>query len=86
MTQPRVPLLLRPLLFFATHIFGFLLLFALVVFVAVFIRKLFIDPNGLLPLMCIGLYLCLAFFIWMMLPNFLRNGIRRLFGKKGSKH
>jgi hypothetical protein len=86
MAQPRVPLLLRPLLFLMSHLVGVALLVALLLFVAVFIHKLFTDPNGLLPLMCIGLYLCLAFFVWMMLPNFLRKGIARLVSRKGRKH
>lgn len=86
MAQPRVPLLLRPLLFLVSHFVGVALLLALVVFAGVFIHKLFVDPGGLFPLMCIGLYLCLAFFVWMMLPNFLRKGIARFVSKKAKKH
>ena len=64
---------------------GIILIFSLVVFVGFFIYKLFIDPNGLLPLMCIGLLLGLLFLFWMMLPNFIRSPIRWLFKRKGHK-
>ena len=88
--QPKIPLWLRPLFLLLTVSPGFVLLAALVVFVAAFLRQLLSDPNGLAPLMCIGLYLCIAFFIWMMLPNFLKRLLKRLFlpskGRDGKKH
>ena len=81
--QPKISLLLRPLFLLLSLSPGFVLLAALIGFVALFVRRLFTDPNGLLPLMCIGLYLGLAFLIWMMLPNLLKRFLKRLFSSKG---
>ena len=83
--QRKIPLLLKPMVFLLSHIVGVLLLSALVLFLGFFIRKIFINPNGLLPLMCIGLYLSLLFLIWMMLPNFIRKPIKWIFKRKGHK-
>ena len=57
----------------------------LVGFLGFFVYKLFIDPNGLLPLMCLGFLLGLLFLIWMMLPGFIRKPIKWMFRKKGHK-
>jgi len=83
--QRKIPFLLKPLIFLLSHLVGIVLIFSLVAFVGFFIYKLFIDPNGLLPLMCIGLLLGLLFLFWMMLPNFIRSPIRWLFKRKGHK-
>ena len=83
--QRKIPFLLKPLIFLLSHLVGIVLIFSLVVFLVFFVYKLFIDPNGLLPLMCLGLLLGFLFFIWMMLPNFIRSPIRWLFRKKGHK-
>jgi hypothetical protein len=84
--QRKIPFLLRPFLFLLSHLTGLLLLIALVVFIGFFVHKLFIDPNGLLPLMCLGMLLGLLLLVWMMLPNFVRKPIRWLFKRKGNKH
>lgn len=76
--QAKVPLLLRPLLFLLTLTPGFVLLALLSGFVVLFVRKLFLDPNGLLPLMCIGFVLGLLLLLWMMLPQFLRRFLKKL--------
>lgn len=83
--QRKIPFLLKPLIFLLSHLVGIVLIFSLAVFLIYFAYKLFIDPNGLLPLMCLGLLLGLLFFIWMMLPNFIRAPIRWLFKRKGHK-
>jgi RNA polymerase subunit RPABC4/transcription elongation factor Spt4 len=76
--QPRASFWLRPLLFLLTITPGLVLLAALIVFVPVFIQRLLADPNHLAGLMCVGLILGLAFYIWMHLPHFLRNGVKKL--------
>lgn len=83
--QRKIPFLLKPLIFLLSHLVGIVLIFSLVGFLVFFVYKLFIDPNGLLPLMCFGLLLGFLFFIWMMLPNFIRSPIKWLFRKKGHK-
>lgn len=83
--QRKIPFLLKPLLFLLSHLVGIILLLSLVVFVGFFIDKLFIDPNGLLPLMCLGVFLGLLFLIWMTLPGFIRKPIKRVFRRKGHK-
>jgi RNA polymerase subunit RPABC4/transcription elongation factor Spt4 len=76
--QPKPRLLLRPLLFLLSLSPGLFLIAALIAFVMAFVRKLFSDPSGLLPLMCLGLLLCVLFGIWIMLPNFLKEFIKRI--------
>ncbi len=76
--QPKPPILARPLLWLLGLSPGLLLLAGLVVLIPAVLRKLFSDPGGLLPLMSIGLVLGALFFIWMMLPNFLKKFIKRL--------
>jgi len=44
-----------------------------------------IDPNGLLPLMCLGFFLGLLFLIWITLPDFIRKPIKWVFKRKGHK-
>jgi RNA polymerase subunit RPABC4/transcription elongation factor Spt4 len=83
--QRKIPFLLKPLIFLLSHLVGIILIFSLVGFLVFFVYKLFIDPNGLLPLMCLGLLLGLLFFVWMMLPNFIRSPIKWLFRRKGHK-
>jgi hypothetical protein len=58
---------------------GILLLLALCAYLGFYIVKLARDPNGLLPLMLIGLALGFLFFIWMKLHSFYR---RRTGGKR----
>jgi hypothetical protein len=90
--QPKVFLLLRPLIFLIGLGPGFLLLSIAAAYLAFYVHKLISDPNGLLPLMCIGLVLGLLLFLWMMLPKGLRHLLAR-FGKfvfrrkdKGAPH
>jgi hypothetical protein len=83
--QRKIPWLLKPLIFLLSHLVGIVLIFSLIAFLVFFVYKLFIDPNGLLPLMCLGLLLGFLFFLWMMLPNFIRTPIRWLFRRKGHK-
>src|SRR5258708_24482858 len=84
--QRKIPFLLKPLIFLLSHLTGLVLITALLVFVGFFVHKLFIDPNGLLPLMCLGMLLGLLLLVWMMLPNFIRSPIKWLFKRKGPKH
>jgi hypothetical protein len=84
--QRKIPFLLKPLIFLLSHLTGLVLITALLVFVGFFVHKLFIDPNGLLPLMCLGMLLGLLLLVWMMLPNFIRRPIKWLFTRKGHKH
>ena len=83
--QRKIPLLLKPLIFLLSHFFGFLLISALIGFAGYFAYQVVNDPNGLLPLMCIGLLLGLLLLIWMMLPNFIRTPIKWLFRRRGQK-
>jgi hypothetical protein len=83
--QRKIPFLLKPLIFLLSHFVGIVLIFLLVAFVVYFAYQIVVDPNGLLPLMCIGLSLGLLFLFWMMLPNFIRSLIRWLFRRKGHK-
>jgi hypothetical protein len=83
--QRKIPFLLKPLIFLFSHFFGIALIFSLVIFIGYFAYQIFTDPNGLLPLMCIGLSLGVLFLFWMMLPNFLKAPIRWLFKRKGHK-
>jgi len=83
--QRKIPFLLKPLIFLLSHLVGIILLVSLVGFLGFFVYKLFIDPNGLLPLMCLGFLLGLLFLIWMMLPGFIRKPIKWIFRRKGHK-
>jgi RNA polymerase subunit RPABC4/transcription elongation factor Spt4 len=79
--QPKASLLLRPFVFLLGLGPGFLFLAAAGIYLAFYIHKLFTDPNGLLPLMCLGFLLGLLLLVWMMLPKGLRGllgGIGRL--------
>jgi RNA polymerase subunit RPABC4/transcription elongation factor Spt4 len=84
--QPKGSLFFRPFVFLLGLGPGFLFLAIAGVYLAFYIHKLFTDPNGLLPLMCIGFLLGLLLLLWMMLPKGLRGllgGIWRLvFGRK----
>ena len=72
--QPKAPIFIRPVLFMLFDVGpGILLLLALSVYVGFYIVKLVRDPNGLLPLMLIGLALGLLFLIWMKLHSFYRR-------------
>lgn len=71
--QPKVFFLLRPLVFLIGLGPGILFLLAAGIYLVFYIQKLLSDPNGLLPLMCIGFSLGFLFFIWMMLPGALKN-------------
>jgi hypothetical protein len=84
--QPKGSLLFRPFVFLLGLGPGFLFLAIAAVYLAFYIHKLFTNPNGLLPLMCIGFLLGLLLLFWMMLPKGLRGllgGIVMLiFGRK----
>lgn len=89
--QPKVPLLLKPLLWLLSLSPGILLLALLIGAAGLFLRRLVEDPAGLLPSMCLVLLLGLLFLLWMMLPNFLKRFLQRLFtssskGREGKKH
>lgn len=78
--HPRLPLLLR--------IVGLVLnpltvLIALVVYAGFYVHRLFTDPNGLLPLMCLGFGLGLLLYLWMLVPRGVRSGVKRFMGGKG---
>jgi len=67
---------------------GILFLLAAGIYLFFYIQKLFTDPNGLLPLMCIGLYLGLVLLLFMMLPGGIRkflSGIFRFVFRRKSK-
>ncbi len=79
--QPKGSLLFRPFVFLFGLGPGFLFLAVAGIYLAFYIHKLFTDPNGLLPLMCMGFLLGLLLLVWMMLPKGLRGllgGIGRL--------
>jgi len=82
---PRLPILLRPLVFVLSILPGLILLFGSVVFLAVFIQHLARDPNSLLGLMLVGLVLALCWYVWMHLPGFFRRFIHKAI-TKGGKH
>jgi hypothetical protein len=75
--QPKISFLLRPLVFMLGISPGLLFLIIAGIYLFFYVQKLLTDPNGLLPLMCIGLYLGLVLLLWMMLPV----GLRRLLGR-----
>jgi len=89
--QPKVPLLLKPLFALLGISPGILLLVLIVGATGLFLRRLAEDPGGLLPSMSLVLFLGLLFLLWMMLPNFLKRFLKRLFtssskGRDGKKH
>lgn len=89
--QPKVPLLLKPLLALLGISPGILLLVLLIGAVGLFLRKLVEDPSGLLPSMCLIFLIGLLFLLWIMLPNFLKRFLKRLFtssskGREDKKH
>src|SRR5579871_334632 len=63
--QPRVPLVLRPVVTLLGLGPGFFILLLLVVWVAFYLRQLLSDPSGLLPLMLVALALGTA--LWLSL-------------------
>jgi len=77
--HPKVPLLLRPLLWLLGISPGLFLLAAISTALVFFVRRLLSGPNGLLPLMCIIAGLAILFIAWMMLPAFLKRFLGRLF-------
>jgi len=86
--QPKVFFLLRPFVFLIGLGPGILFLLAAGIYLFFYIQKLFTDPNGLLPLMCIGLYLGLVLLLFMMLPGGIRkflSGIFRFVFRRKSK-
>jgi hypothetical protein len=89
--QPKVPLLLKPLLALLGLSPGILLLVLLIGALGLFVQRLTQDPSGLLPLMGLIFLIGLLFLFWMMLPNFLKRFLKRLFtssskGRDGRKH
>lgn len=88
---PKVPLLLKPFLALLSIAPGILLLVLLIGALGLFVQKLAQDPAGLLPLMGLIFLLGLLFLLWIMLPNFLKRFLKRLFtssskGREGKKH
>jgi len=53
----------------------------LAVVLVMVVKRLLFGPYAFLPLMCLALFFGLLLWFWMMLPQFLRNGIKRIFGK-----
>lgn len=89
--HPKPNLLVRPLLWLLSLSPGVLLIAALAAFLFAFVQKLFRDPSGLFPLMCLGFWLGSFFLIWMMLPTFLKKFLKRMFthsskGRPRAKH
>lgn len=89
--QPKVPLLLKPLLALLGISPGILLLVLLVGSLGLFVQRLATDPSGLLPLMGLIFLIGLLFLFWIMLPNFLKRFLKRLFtssskGRQERKH
>jgi hypothetical protein len=82
--QPRLRLWLRPLLSLLTIAPGVLLIGGLILFIPLFIRRLLTDPGNLAGLMSVGLMLGFLLYLWMHLPHFLRNGVKKLFRRKKS--
>lgn len=83
--QPKVPLLLRPLLFLLSLTPGIILLASLIVFIWFFVARIITDPQNLGGLMAIGLLLGTLFAIWIMLPKFLRRFIKNTLSHFSSK-
>jgi hypothetical protein len=83
--QPRVPLWARPLLWALSLGPGIILLAALAAYSGYFAYRVFTDPNGLLQWMCIALVLGVLLWIWMVLPDFLKRFLKRLFITSSSK-
>lgn len=72
--QPKIPLLLRPVIFVLQLGPGFFLLVAALVFFALYIRQLLADPNGLLPLLTIVIGLGLALTAWIKIRSWRGKG------------
>lgn len=83
--QPRPRLWLRPLLFLLTIGPGVLLIGGLILFIPLFIRRLLTDPGNLAGLMSVGLMFGFLLYLWMHLPHFLRNGVKRLFRRRNQE-
>src|SRR5947209_5601788 len=81
--QPKIPLLLRPLLWLLRIGIGGLLIMTLVIWMGVYVYRLFTNPNGLLSLMCVALSLGLLLYLWMLLPKGFRGFIARIAIGKG---
>ncbi len=61
---------------------GWVLLLSLCVYFLYFIAKALQNVNNLLPDMSLGAFLGSLFLGWMMLPQFLKNGISKVIRKK----
>lgn len=88
---PKVPLLLKPLLLLLGVSPGILLLMLLIGALGLVVQKLVTDPSGLLPSMCLVFLIGLLFLLWIMLPNFLKRFLKKLFtssskGRQAKKH
>ena len=66
----------------ASKFTGLLLLVALCVYAIYFALQWLSNPNHLTFLMGIGLQLGLLFWLWTLLPKFLRNGITKVIRRK----
>ncbi|HZU31281.1 MAG TPA: zinc ribbon domain-containing protein [Candidatus Angelobacter sp.] len=86
--QPKASLFVRFFIFLLGLGPVFLFFAAAGIYLAFYIHKLFTNPNGLLPLMCLGFLLGLLLLVWMMLPKGLRRllaGIGKLVFRRKSK-
>lgn len=89
--QPKVPLLLRPLLGLLSISPGVLLLFALSAATVWFVGRFIANPFGLLAPMCLIFLLGALLLFWMLLPDFLKRFLKRLLtpsskGREGKRH
>jgi len=80
--QPRVPLLLRPLLVLLTAIPGLLLLAITGLFGIGFINALLADQRLLFQFMLLGLVVAFLWYLFMQLPQFLRRFLTNLLRRR----
>lgn len=80
--QPRVPLLLRPLLVLLTAIPGLLLVSITALFLLGFVNALLTDQRLLFQFMLVGLMLAFLWYLYMHLPHFLRRFLSSLFRRR----
>lgn len=67
--QPKVSLLLRPVVMLVAMGPGGLLLLLLAILFVVFVQQLLSDPNGVLPLIVVAAVVALALKSWMKFNN-----------------
>lgn len=76
--QPRVPFWGRVLVLLLTGIFWALILSLTLVFVLVFLREVFTNTNVLAALIGIGIILALLWWMWSLIPLWMRKTMHRL--------